>query len=90
MKNTLVDLRDHLFETLQALKQPGGGPILEQEIRRATAVRLIADEIIETAKVEVGLRKLLKSQPASEFFGTLEEAENGTGQRKLGTGENGK
>jgi hypothetical protein len=67
MGNTLNDLRDHLFDALKSLKE-AKPVLLESEIKRATAVRLVAEQVIETAKVEVALRKVLKVQPASEFF----------------------
>lgn len=76
MANNLTDLRNQLFETLQTLKE--SKPVaLEMEIKRATAVRLVAEQLIETAKVEVSLRKVLKRQPASEFFDVPELTDGG-------------
>lgn len=46
-KNKIVDLRDHLFETLEMLKD---GDI---EIERAKAISEVSRTIIETAKVEI-------------------------------------
>jgi hypothetical protein len=48
-KNTLQDLRDHLFETLESLKDQEK----PMEIDRAKAVCQTAQAIIETARVEV-------------------------------------
>lgn len=48
-KNKISDLRDHLFETLEALKdkeQP-------MDIERAKAVCEVAQTVINSAKVEV-------------------------------------
>lgn len=48
-KNKITDLRDHLFETLEALRdrdQP-------MDIQRAKAIADVARVIVETAKVEV-------------------------------------
>ena len=49
MKNKLVDLRNHLFATLEAL-QDKTDPM---DIGRAKAVAEVAGKIIESAKVEV-------------------------------------
>jgi hypothetical protein len=45
----MVDLRNHLFETLEALKDKEH----PMEIERALAVAKVADTLVETAKVEV-------------------------------------
>jgi hypothetical protein len=67
MKNKLSDLYNHLFETMETLKD--AKPVsLETEIKRATAVRLTATAIIDAAKLEVGIRKLNKNIPQSAFF----------------------
>ena len=49
MSNTIEDLRKHLFETLEGLKDKEK-PL---DIDRAKAVCEVAGKIIETAKVEV-------------------------------------
>jgi len=49
VKNKMDDLRNHLFETLEALKDKEH----PMEIERARAVAQVADVIVETAKVEV-------------------------------------
>jgi len=49
MSNTIEDLRKHLFETLEGLKDKEK-PL---DIERAKAVCDVAGKIIETAKVEV-------------------------------------
>lgn len=67
MKNKLSDLYNHLFETLETLKEVK--PVaLESEIKRATAVRMTAQTVIEAAKLEVAVRKLTKNTPQSAFF----------------------
>ena len=48
-KNKLVDLRDHLFETLERLKDKDD-PL---EIERARAICGVAKMVIDTARVEV-------------------------------------
>lgn len=49
MKNNIVDLRNHLFETLEALKDPEK----PMDIDRAKAIVEVSKAITETAKVEV-------------------------------------
>jgi hypothetical protein len=48
-KNKISDLRDHLFETLEALKDQEN----PMDIERAKAVADVARVIVDTAKVEV-------------------------------------
>lgn len=49
MKNKIEDLRNHLFATLEALRDKDN----PMDIERAKAVSNVANSIIETAKVEV-------------------------------------
>lgn len=49
MKNKMQDLRNHLFETLEALKDPDH----PMEVARGKAVANVAQTIINTAKVEL-------------------------------------
>lgn len=64
-KNKISDLRDHLFETLEALKdkdQP-------MEIERARTISAVAQTIINVAKVEVDMVKAIGGDaPADGFF----------------------
>ena len=65
MKNTMSDLRNHLFETLEGLKDK------EQplELERAKAVCEVAQTIINSAKVEVDAAKAIgASELTSELF----------------------
>lgn len=48
MKNKIDDLRNHLFETLEALKDKEN----PMEIDRAKAIAQVAGVIVESAKVE--------------------------------------
>jgi hypothetical protein len=69
-KNKITDLRDHLFETLEALKD------LEHpmDLERARVISEVAQTIINTAKVEVDLIKAVSgSGPSSQFFNSPEE-----------------
>lgn len=54
MKNKIEDLRNHLFETLDALKDKEN----PMEIERAKAVAEVAGVIVDTAKVEVEVMKI--------------------------------
>ncbi len=49
MKNTLDDLRNHLFATLEALQDPDK----PMEVERAKAISHTGQTIINSAKVEV-------------------------------------
>ena len=74
-KNKISDLRDHLFETIEALKDPDKPMSLE----RAKAISDVAQTIINSAKVEVDLVKAINDRavsavrPGSTFFDVPEE-----------------
>ena len=55
MKNTLTDLHNHLFETLEKLTDPDE-PL---DVERAKAVCRVADTLIESAKVELQFMELM-------------------------------
>jgi hypothetical protein len=54
VKNKIVDLRNHLFETLEGLKDADK----PMDIDRARAVADVAKVIVESAKVEVAFLKV--------------------------------
>lgn len=69
-KNKISDLRDHLFETLEALKDPDK----PMEIERAKAISDVAQTIINSAKVEVDMaRAICATGPGSAAFFGLPE-----------------
>lgn len=70
-KNTIKDLRDHLFETIEALKDPDK----PMEITRAQAISDVAQTIINSAKVEVDMIKAVSGSSVGDrkFFGVPEE-----------------
>lgn len=68
-KNKLSDLRNHLFETLEALKDKDN----PMEIERARTVSLVAQTIINSAKVEIDFLEAVGSAEGGEFF---EQPEN--------------
>lgn len=72
-KNTMADLRDHLFETIEMLKERDNPMCVEV----AKAICDTAQTIINSAKVEVDLVKAVGgSAPAgsAKFFGKIEES----------------
>jgi hypothetical protein len=50
-RNTMTDLRNHLFEEIENLKEKSS----PEAIARAMAICNVADRLIGTAKVEVAL-----------------------------------
>jgi hypothetical protein len=71
-KNKIGDLRDHLFETLEGLKDPDK----PMELDRAKAICDVAQVIINSAKVEVDLVKAVSgcSPGSTTFFNLPEES----------------
>jgi hypothetical protein len=63
-KNKIDDLRDHLFETLERLKDDEK----PMEIDRARAVADVARVIIESAKVEVAFIEATGSVKSTGFM----------------------
>jgi hypothetical protein len=60
----MQDLRDHLFETLEALKDEDK----PMDLARAKTISEVAQTIINSAKVEVDLVKAIGGERGSEFF----------------------
>ncbi len=63
-KNKINDLRDHLFETLEALKDPEK----PMDIDRAKAVADVARVIVDSAKVEVNFLKVTGGVRSTDFL----------------------
>lgn len=63
----MEDLRNHLFETLESLKDCEPEK-LNETIRRAEAVVKVSGAIIDTARVEVTHAKVLNEMMGSEFL----------------------
>ena len=63
-KNKLSDLRDHLFETIEALKDEEKPMATD----RAAAICKVSREIIESAKVEVKYAEATGAIPCADFF----------------------
>lgn len=64
MKNTLDDLRNHLFETIEALKDPDN----PMDVERAKTISSVAQTIINSAKVEVQYLEATGHDSAGRFF----------------------
>lgn len=85
-KNKIADLRDHLFETIEALKDTEN----PMEIQRARAISEVAATIIDSARAEIELvRAVGGSGPGSNFFNLPEESRDlpkieDKGRRPLG------
>jgi hypothetical protein len=58
------DLRNHLFETLEALKDEDK----PMDLDRAKAISTVALTLIETAKVEVKFLQATGAQSENKFF----------------------
>ena len=69
MKNKMSDLRNHLFETLEALKDEEK----PMDLHRAKAISEVAQTIINAARVEVEFAKAIGASTSSAGFfeGTL-------------------
>lgn len=63
-KNKMSDLRNHLFETLEALKDSEK----PMEVDRAKAICGVAHQLIESAKVEVKFMETTGEGKMGEFF----------------------
>lgn len=59
MKNKIGDLRDHLFETLEALKDDEH----PMDIDRAKAIADVARVIVDTAKAEIAFAVAVSDLP---------------------------
>lgn len=68
MKNKIDDLRDHLFEQLERLKDAETPEAIALEIDRATAVADVGRTIIDSAKVEVDFLKVTGRDQATDFL----------------------
>lgn len=65
-KNKLTDLRDHLFETLERLKDDDKP--LAAEIDRAKAIADVARVIVDSAKVEVNFLEVTSGMRGTGFL----------------------
>lgn len=78
MKNKIDDLRDHLFETLEALKDKDD----PMDLDRAQTIANVAKEIIASAKVEVDYARVTGAELSGGFLERQEQLP-GSQQPKL-------
>jgi hypothetical protein len=64
MKNRIDDLRNHLFETLEALKDKDD----PMELDRARAIADVSRVIVDSAKVEVTFLKVTGALRSTDFI----------------------
>lgn len=70
MKNTMDDLRNHLFETIEALRDEDK----PMDIDRAKAICGAAEKLIDTAKVEIQFLDITGQTKASGFLTSAKPA----------------
>jgi hypothetical protein len=66
-KNKLSDLRDHLFEQLERLKDADAAAVTT-EVERAHAMSHVAQTIISSAKLELRAAEQFGDDSAPAFF----------------------
>lgn len=74
MKNKMTDLRNHLFETLEALKDEEK----PMDLARAKAISEVAQTIINSAKVEIEFMEVVGGVEEVEFFDAQRRLEDGS------------
>lgn len=76
-RNTLQDLRDHLFETLEDLKEHPDKPVdaeqLRLKIEKAKAVSQVSSAIIDTARLELKAHEQAGKELTGNFFPESED-----------------
>lgn len=66
MKNGMVDLRNHLFDTLERLKDPDHKTPMDSDT--AEAICLVAKRLLESAEIEIQYRKLVGNKDGVSHF----------------------
>lgn len=64
MKNSMDDLRNHLFETIEGLKDEEN----PMDLERAKAICNVSQQLVETAKVEVKFLEVTGIPEGSQFL----------------------
>lgn len=75
--NKIDDLRNHLFETLEALKDDEK----PMDLARARAVADVAKVLVESAKVEVDFLKVTGALRSTDFLPLADPHERGESPR---------
>lgn len=66
MKNSIEDLRGHLFETIERLKDPEEDD--KMDVETAKAINSVAQTIINSAKEETRYFHLTGQKPSTSFM----------------------
>lgn len=83
MKNKIEDLRNHLFDTIEALKDAENPDAITREIDRAKAIVGVAQVLVDTAKAENQFLEL-SEHAAKRSSGFIPAAEiHGANQPRL-------
>lgn len=78
MKNSINDLRNHLFEVIERLKDAVPGQERPLDVEVAEAICLAAKRLIETAEVEIKFREAAGLELAPSDFLNLPRVAGGT------------
>lgn len=75
MKNKIEDLRNHMFEQLERLREAETPEQIKTEIERGKQIADIGKVIVDSAKAEVDLVKALKGDGVdnSGFFSNVKQ-----------------
>ncbi|SFD66822.1 hypothetical protein SAMN05660831_02058 [Thiohalospira halophila DSM 15071] len=68
MKNKMDDLRDHLFESLERLRDADDTETLDRETRKAKSINDTAARLIDSAKAEVEYLEATGQDSGSAFL----------------------
>lgn len=79
MKNKIEDLRNHLFETIEALKDAEK----PMDIERAKAIADVAQVVVNSAKVEVDFLRAIDSSQDTGFIQSQNRIEGPTAVRPI-------
>lgn len=80
-QNKLSDLRNHLFETLEALKDKDE----PMAVDRAKAIAEVSREIINSAKVELEAYEILGEVAEAPFFDSNRQLSDGAMKANTGS-----
>lgn len=79
MKNTIEDLRNHLFATLEAL-QDDEKPM---DLARAREIANVGKVIVESAKVEVAFVRATGAERSTNFLPIGDDEKDASSPRRL-------
>lgn len=78
-KNRIEDLRDHLFEVLEGLKDPD----CPMDLERAKVAAQIAGVIVDSARVEVKFLQVTGALKSTGFLPTEDDQDAATQRPRL-------